>query len=601
MKFDSYARRQTETLFNAITNDVAKAAKTELDALKASVEARIAALDEAVKRAQRADQLNELIKNLGETARADVDAARAEAEGLGAKALLKAQEVADGELAGVRADAQAKIAAEQKVSAALRDAVEEARQQLRSLQTSFDAEQAAAKAAHAAAQVEFERMRGELEGRIEQVQAARAELARVLGDTQREAAAAQAESATHLSSLEDARARIRAVEHECTELLLARDEAAQRADAESKRIAELTESLAALRHEAAVARQDATLAKVDAEGRRQGLEAATERIRVLEEMVAHPTSAGVAATAAPSVDRDLADVQLLEHVGTALESIDVAISASEILETLIEQFGRHFARAAVFLVGPSSFRGWKGAGLGPGTDISNIEIPRTIDSLLTRALAERKATTAESNAGDPAVGVLGSPMATALALPVFANGRVIALAYAEHAQDASLAVGCKIAEILIDHANRRLTVKRRSGTSSSASDVDRLGGAALERAATNYSPARQEKRIAMPRGLEVVLEGSPSELIDLSVDGAQVLSPVAMRPKRVVRLVLKGRKGEVTCKGRVVWAQFEQAQGAEARYRAGLKFTETDTRAVASFLSEFGQDHPIAAKLEETA
>jgi hypothetical protein len=195
---------------------------------------------------------------------------------------------------------------------------------------------------------------------------------------------------------------------------------------------------------------------------------------------------------------------------------------------------------------------------------------------------------------------------------VFANGRVIAIAYAEQTEETSvtaLTVGRKIAEILIDHANRRLTVKRRPSQPSDrrgGQDVDRLGaGTTLDMPAASYAPARQSRRFTMPGGLPITLEGSATLLVDLSPLGAQVVSPVAMRPKRVVRMTLPSEDGEIVCKGRVVWAQFEQSNGSpEARYRAGLKFTEVDARAIDAFLARHGMgegaDSGLNTKLEST-
>ncbi len=616
MKFEAYSRRQTQILFELIASHVAETAKTELDTLRSGVEARINALQASLSQPEHTHLLEQLVQELTNAARGEADAARNEAEAVAAKALLKARE-----------DAESALAAEQRSAAALRSAVEEARQQLRAAQAAAQAEQAvaqataqaaaqsaaqAAHAAQAAAQAELDRTRLELEGRLEQVQLAREELARVLAETRRDASAAQAQVAAQATSLKDAQARVQALEQESTGLLLARDEAIARATAEGRRVQELSEALAASRQEAGLAKQEARLAKADAEGRRQALEASTEQLRLLEDALTTPGAAVPVIPQAQAVSGD-SGLLLLDHVGTALESIDVAISASEILETLIEQLGRHFARAAVFLVGPSSFKGWRGSGLGSAADIGNIEIPRTIDSLLTRTLADRKLSTVAGNAGDPAVGVLGSPVATALALPVFANGRVIALAYAEHAEEASassLAVGCKIAEILIDHANRRLTVKRRGGAASSPdgqAEVDRLGaGSHLDIRPSSYSPSRQVRRAAMKKEVEITLEGTSSVLVDLSPLGAQVLSPVAMRPKRVVRLTLPAENGDLVLKGRVVWAQFEQATGrTDARYRAGVKFTEADERAVDAFIGSHGIGDPgertLTAKLEETA
>jgi len=624
MKFDAYSRRQAQVLFDTVATHAAESARKELDALRAEVEVRMAAMDHALAHPDHQKLLDRLVQELSAAARADADAARIEAETVAALARGEAQQNAEAALAAVRADGQAKVAAEQKTNAGLKSSLEEAQQKIQKLHAEQSAAHAAAKAAaqaaeaasqaaQAAAKADLDRARNELEGRLAQVQAARAELARVLTEAQREATNARAEASTHAASLKESQARVHSLEHEYTEILVARDDVARRLEAEVQRVATMTEAMAALRKEIGLAKQEASLSKVDAEGRRQGLEAATARIRILEEELRQSAESGSYQGPRPavphlSVATEESGVQLLDLVGTALESIDVAINANEILETLIEQLGRHFARAAVFLVGGSSFKGWKGTGLGAGTEFSNIEIPRTIDSILSRTLSERRTATVSGKAGDPAVGVLGNPVATALALPVFANGRVIAVAYAEHAEEssASLDVGCKIAEILIDHANRRLTVKRRTASPGSGQDVERLGGGAKMDARTpNYSPSRQASRVTLPQGMEVSLEGSASVLVDLSTLGAQVLSPIAMRPKRVVRLTLPTNQGGFVCKGRVVWAQFEQGSDtSEARYRAGLKFTEADSKAIEEFLARHGaspHDRVLAANLEESA
>ena len=142
MKFEAYSRRQTQILFELIASHVAETAKSELDALRAGVEARIAALQGSLSQPEHAHLLEHLVQELTDAARGEADAARNEAEGVAAKALLRAQE-----------DAQAALAAEQRSNAALRSAVDEARQQLRAAQAAAQAEQAVAAAtAQAAAQ-----------------------------------------------------------------------------------------------------------------------------------------------------------------------------------------------------------------------------------------------------------------------------------------------------------------------------------------------------------------------------------------------------------------------------------------------------------------
>ena len=67
----------------------------------------------------------------------------------------------------------------------------------------------------------------------------------------------------------------------------------------------------------------------------------------------------------------------------------------------------------------------------------------------------------------------------------------------------------------------------------------------------------------------------------MSTIGAQVLSPLALRPNRVVKMTLRGGESALTCKVRVMWARFEQPQGtAAAQYRVGVKFTDLEPKAI---------------------
>jgi hypothetical protein len=101
----------------------------------------------------------------------------------------------------------------------------------------------------------------------------------------------------------------------------------------------------------------------------------------------------------------------------------------------------------------------------------------------------------------------------------------------------------------------------------------------------------------MREEISVTLEGAPSMLINLSAIGAQVLSPSAMRPNRVVKLTLSSDEGSLACKGRVMWARFEQPRGRSAsHYRVGVKFTEVEPQAIETLLIQHGLMEESAAK-----
>jgi regulator of replication initiation timing len=104
-------------------------------------------------------------------------------------------------------------------------------------------------------------------------------------------------------------------------------------------------------------------------------------------------------------------------------------------------------------------------------------------------------------------------------------------------------------------------------------------------------PARDSKRVKIRRGLQVNIDGVTGELVDLSLGGAQALLTQAVRPNQLIRLTIPRAEGQVTCKGRVVWAVHEQPATSLSVFRTGVKFTEVDTGAVEKVMNDFG-DRP---------
>jgi hypothetical protein len=282
---------------------------------------------------------------------------------------------------------------------------------------------------------------------------------------------------------------VHAGHQERKQLLLARNESGKLLEVEMRRASELAGSLE-------TARQEASLAKVEADRRRDDLQLATDRIGSLEEELMTRDPEMRARPRLPLLDeeRGRANVVLLEEIRTTLQSMYAATTANEILETLIEQLGHHFSRAAVFMMGPSGARGWRAHSFGTTTDISSIAIPRAISSLLARALADRKPVTLAGGGDDPPIGLSNDEIGNAVALPILARGQVIAVAYVE--DEHSSGGGYQIAEMLIDHVSRRLTTKRTSGQASvgSPQDLDRLGaGSNGEQRPGAYSLAHHER------------------------------------------------------------------------------------------------------------
>jgi hypothetical protein len=509
-------------------------------------------------------QAKELFDALMDRLVKDVSAAaREETE----TAVIATQKEADAAVAAARKEAEATVGAARKeaeatAAAARKDAEATAAAARKDAEAKVAVAQkeAASKAAKARADAE---------------KAAEAQLASARADGEARLAAAQAMNAGFMESVEAARreihsfeARLQQVEEERLQLVHARDDARTRLDAETQRANELADALEAALQETNLANQTASLSKVEADARRQ--------------------------------DRELA----LDRFGAALRTMDRATNPSEILDALLEPLAHDFAKAAMFLVGPGGLNGWRGRGLSGSDDISKLMIPLRNDSLPARAVTTRKGAHIIVNGGAPQVGLWGGPVASAVALPIHAGDGVIAVAYAEDADEtSSQGVGRKIAEMLIKHAALRLTVKGQISSMPMAEATSSAGEATPMSA--EFSPARQARRVKMRDGIEVVLDGSPSSLVDVSSIGAQVLSPLALRPNRVVKMTLRGGESALASKVRVMWAKFEPKGTTAAQYRVGVKFTDVEPKAVDAFMARHGiedtRDRAKAAKLKDSA
>ena len=95
---------------------------------------------------------------------------------------------------------------------------------------------------------------------------------------------------------------------------------------------------------------------------------------------------------------------------------------------------------------------------------------------------------------------------------------------------------------------------------------------------------RRAARIRSRDGVEVAIDGNPAALIDLSMVGAQVVSPTVLKPNQRVRVTLGDGKTAIRCSGAVAWAAFEMPKGLPTRYRAGLDWgMTTDASAIEAF------------------
>lgn len=101
---------------------------------------------------------------------------------------------------------------------------------------------------------------------------------------------------------------------------------------------------------------------------------------------------------------------------------------------------------------------------------------------------------------------------------------------------------------------------------------------------------RRVARVRMSENLSVTVDGNPAVLVDLSAQGAQVLSPVVLRPNQRVRLAFSEHDSSVRCAGAVQWASFEMPVGKPPRYRAGVRFSSGDADALVGYAERHKAD-----------
>jgi hypothetical protein len=104
------------------------------------------------------------------------------------------------------------------------------------------------------------------------------------------------------------------------------------------------------------------------------------------------------------------------------------------------------------------------------------------------------------------------------------------------------------------------------------------GPAPLDQRGTRRAP-----RFKVVDHVEVMVDGNPATLIDVSVVGAQVLSATTLRPNQRLRMSLPDTMRPIRFNAGVAWAAFEMPKGGP-RYRAGIEFYDAEAAAVTRFI-----------------
>jgi CheY-like chemotaxis protein len=127
-------------------------------------------------------------------------------------------------------------------------------------------------------------------------------------------------------------------------------------------------------------------------------------------------------------------------------------------------------------------------------------------------------------------------------------------------------------------AATRAAVQAVGAPAAVAEPVAPVVAAPLDQRGTRRAP-----RFRIQDGVEVLVDGNPAALVDLSLVGAQVVSPTSLKPNQRVRLSLPDTARPIRFSAGVAWAAFEMPKGGP-RYRAGIEFFDADAQAVTKFI-----------------
>jgi hypothetical protein len=532
----------------------------------------------------------------GAAIRQSLEATQREFESFRASAVTKEEKLSES-LAAVELEAQrAREVCEARAAAI--DDLEKSKQLLEQERTRLQDENAAAAAlldqeaaARASTTNELESTHGQLQALQQKFDAFRREAASIqeklsasLNESQSDAKQARQASDAQAAALDTAKRQIQTLEAERVRLDKQYKEATSRVEEDVNHRNAMTAALEQARANARAVMDKAEMYVRTAADRmnsqRELLEQLEEDNRKLQE---ERRRSGV-------------ELEVLGRIRDGMRSLDAALTVDDVWERLLKELGLLFARAAVLLVRQNSLQGWGSVGLDSSVNISAVATPLTIDSILTRALREGEPVVIDNT--NPGTGLFGNSAEWAIALPVFADGYVAAIGYAEQPKSEDPGAPTFAADMLARHAGRCAAAieLRAVAPSVNAAATDAAVVAALQEERTRpveavgdiMRPKREARRVRIRKGTEIAVGGGgTAALVDLSIGGAQLLSAQLVRPNQNVRLVFPTDDKPLTCKGKIVWAMFELSSAGTTLYRAGVKFTECDAPSVESFMTRF--------------
>ncbi len=143
----------------------------------------------------------------------------------------------------------------------------------------------------------------------------------------------------------------------------------------------------------------------------------------------------------------------------------------------------------------------------------------------------------------------------------------------------------RVQEYDSDYARVSPTHVKEAGDLAAATAATPVGTHAVPPAVAplDQRGTRRAPRFKIVAGVEVRIDGNAASLVNLSTIGAQVVSPVILKPNQHVRFTFVDPPRHTRCRAAIAWASFEIPKGV-ALYRAGLELFDANQAALTRFI-----------------
>ncbi len=190
-----------------------------------------------------------------------------------------------------------------------------------------------------------------------------------------------------------------------------------------------------------------------------------------------------------------------------------------------------------------------------------ISAPERLDAVVQRV----------NSGGDEIVTFTDSDSLRALAVIADRHPSVVALdrLFADTARGAALITriqadpalsGSEIRIVSHDSGHTRVS-RREPGSAHPERELDQTG-------------TRRAQRISVDEFVQALIDGNLASVVNLSANGAQVVSATALRPTQRVRVSLSDQEAVIRFNACIAWATFEIPKNGGPRYRAGIEFLD---------------------------